>query len=85
MKWMTNPVDGKPSVSLTMMFVSFLVAMVISILQVFKAVDAGGMSLEIFLATSALYFGNKFTARGKTMEVLSEKIQQLDNPEKKQE
>jgi hypothetical protein len=76
MKWMINPIDSKPSVSLTLMFVSFIICMIISILQIFKAVDSGGMSLEIFFATSALYFGNKFTARSKNIEILGEKVQQ---------
>lgn len=73
--WINSPTDGKPSVSLSLMIISFAVAMVISILQVFKAVESGGMCLEIFYATSALYFGNKFTARGKSIEVVAEKIE----------
>jgi hypothetical protein len=76
--WLNNPSDGKPSVSLSLMVISFAVAMIISILQVFKQVENGGMCLEIFYATSALYFGNKFTARGKQVEVVAEKIQELD-------
>lgn len=67
--WISDPKDGKKSISLTMMVASFLVCMIVSILQVLKQVDSGGMSMELFVATMSLYFGRRFSVKTKNMEM----------------
>lgn len=52
-----SPKTGQPDVSLTLLVVTFLGAGLGAILQMAKIVDNASIALELFYASSALYFG----------------------------
>lgn len=57
---------GQPSVSLTLMLVSFVVLLVIGVLDICSVVKSTGIFLELFLTTVGLYFGRRVNFKGQT-------------------
>lgn len=72
--WLKDPKNKKPSVSLTLMVISFIIAIAVAILMVFKQVEQSGIILELFYGTSSLYFFRKLTFRGKNIQIEQDKI-----------
>ena len=70
--WIKDPTTKEPSVSLSLMLVSFLITIIVSVLQVSKNVDNGGMSFEILALMTSLYFGRRFSVKTKNMEASSD-------------
>lgn len=64
--YLNDPKDGKPSVSLTLLMVSFLGVLVAASLQLAKVTDSTSVMTEVFYSTLALYFGRRFTVGSKT-------------------
>jgi len=65
--------DQAPSVSLTMMLVTFIVLLVAAGLEMAGKVKGTSIILEAFWGTAGLYFGRKFTARGQVIGVEKDK------------
>lgn len=66
MKWVADPKDGKPSVSLTILAVSFGLLVVAGGLEVFEVTKSTGPFMELTLSSIALYFGRRFSFGGKS-------------------
>jgi hypothetical protein len=64
--WIPDPKTKEASVSLTMLVVSFAIALVACGLQMAKVVENISSVTELFYATTALYFGRRFSAGSKT-------------------
>lgn len=62
--YLTDPKNGLPSVTLTIMMVSFLVAVVAISLNIAKVTDNTSSSMELFLTTAGIYLGRRFTYKG---------------------
>lgn len=63
-------VDGKPSLSATLVFISFnawLISVVGKFAGFFGGVDSG-QCLQMFLATAGLYWGRKFQSGNSSLE-----------------
>lgn len=58
-----DPIKQAPSVSLTLLIISFGVAVVTNILNLTKQLDDVGYVMELFYACSCLYFGRSFTGK----------------------
>lgn len=67
--WLSDPRTKQPSVSLTMLTVTFVTFLVTSILQMLgKGTSPAGLT-EMFGITAGLYFGRRFTdASGRVLE-----------------
>lgn len=57
--FLRDPVTGQPSVSLTLMIVSFLFLLVASGLEMAGVVKSTSMAFEMFGSTAALYFSRR--------------------------
>lgn len=70
MSWLyfTDPVQDKPSVSLTMGIVASFILIVVGILQVAGKVNSTGPFTEMFWGSWALYFGRRMKFGGKDYE-----------------
>lgn len=68
MKYLIDPKDGKPSVSLTMMVVGLVLIIASGVAQVLGAISSLGPFPELFYSSVALYFGRRFSIAGKTYE-----------------
>ena len=66
--WLEDPVTNKPSVSLTLMVVSFIGVVVAEILQIAGKVETVSIGMELFGTCTALYFGRRFTFGGKSYD-----------------
>lgn len=64
--YITDPKDGKPSVSLTMLAVSFFTVLGFSISSVLDYSKEPGPLMELFYATAALYFSRRVTIGSKS-------------------
>ena len=60
--FLNDPKDKTPSVSLTLMVVSFITALGGAIAHMMGKVQDTSIVLEVFFATSSLYFGRKWTS-----------------------
>ena len=69
--WVEDPTTNKPSVSLTLLCASFLGCIVGGALQIAGKVETVSICLELFYGCSALYFGRRFSAGGKTFDASS--------------
>lgn len=67
--YLTDPKTKEKSVSLTLMLVSFILALVAGGLEMAGLVKGTSISLELFWGTAGLYFGRKFTTRGQSVGV----------------
>lgn len=57
--WLKDPKTSEKSVSLTMLTVSFVSVIGCSFAQIFGYLDGTGPLMELFYATTALYFGRR--------------------------
>jgi hypothetical protein len=64
--WVADPKTKEPSVSLTMLVSSFVIALIACGLHMAKVVENISSVTELFYATTALYFGRRFSMNGKT-------------------
>ena len=64
--WMDDPKTKEPSVSLTMLVVSFTGVLIAAGLHMADIVKDTSIMTEIFYANVALYFGRRFSMGGKT-------------------
>ena len=64
--WMDDPKTKEPSVSLTMLTVSFLGILIAAGLHMADIVKDTSVLTEVFYANVALYFGRKFNSSTKT-------------------
>lgn len=60
--WIVDPKDGKPSVSLTMVVVAFLVCVISAGLEMTKIASTTSITFELFGAACGLYWGRKWTS-----------------------
>lgn len=58
--WLIDPKTKEKSVTLTLLFLSFLLVIGAIICQIIGKVDSTSVSLELFYACLANYFGRKF-------------------------
>jgi len=64
-----DPKTGESSVSLTLMLVTFMGAVIASVLEMCNLVESTSLAAELFYATSALYFGRRFNiGKDKSLE-----------------
>lgn len=63
--WLIDPKNNHKSVSLTLLIISFMVLVVVGLLDVFRVVESVGVFLELFLSTGALYFGRTMVFNNK--------------------
>lgn len=66
--WIEDPSSNKPSVSLTLLCVSFLGCIIGGALQISGKIENTSICLELFYGCTALYFGRKVTIGGKTFD-----------------
>jgi hypothetical protein len=64
--YLPDPKDGKPSVSLTMLAISFVAVLGFSIASVLEYSKEPGPLMELFYATAALYFSRRVQIGAKT-------------------
>lgn len=58
--WVIDEKTNEPSVSLTLLMTTFLMAAVAAILHLAKVTDNTSVCTELFYATLALYFGRRY-------------------------
>lgn len=63
--WINDPTTKAPSVSLTIMVVSFILVALACVLEMMGKVKGVSSLPELFYATAGLYFGRRFTIGGK--------------------
>jgi len=61
--WVVDPKTKEPSVSLTLMIVSFVLALAAWALILAKKIEAPSIIMELFYSTACLYFGRKISPR----------------------
>ncbi len=66
MKFFSDPKDGKPSVSLTILVVSFILLIIAGGLEIFEVTKSTGPFMELVLSAFALYFGRRFSFKGQS-------------------
>ena len=60
--WVVDPKDGKSSVSLTLVVITFLICIIASGLEIAKVSSGTSMAFELFGAACGLYWGRKWTS-----------------------
>lgn len=70
--YLIDPKTNKPSVTLTLMLISFGLLTVGSIAMILGKVDSIGALLEVYIANATLYFGRRFTVKTKSLEIKQE-------------
>lgn len=68
MYYFKDPKTGERSVSLTLVAVTFIIAVVAMGLQVAKVTDNISSVLELFYATAALYFSRRWNGTAKSID-----------------
>jgi hypothetical protein len=63
--WLKDPKTKEPSVSLTLLCLSFVALLVASTFHISGVVENTSSLLELFYANVALYFGRRFSMNGK--------------------
>lgn len=71
--YLPDPKDGKPSVSLTMLAVTFVTVLGFSIASVLEYAKEPGPLMELFYAAAALYFSRRVQIGSKTFSSTKEK------------
>lgn len=61
MKWIPDPKTKEPSVSLTLLVVSFLGLVIVGALEIFQMVKTTSVFETLFMTTSGLYFGRRLS------------------------
>lgn len=64
--WISDPKTKEPSVSLSMLVLTFVATLVAAALNMAEIVKDTSCMTELFYANVALYFGRRFTVGGKT-------------------
>lgn len=64
-----DPKQKEPSVSLTMLLVSFIVVLIAAGLEMAGKVKGTSITLELFWGTCGLYFGRRFNIGGKQIGI----------------
>lgn len=72
-----DPKTGEPSVSLTFLMISFLLAAGFSIASVLDQSKNPGPLMELFYACAALYFGRRVNIGGKNFSGKEENSSEL--------
>lgn len=67
--WLTDPITKRKSVSLTLMMLVFVLAMGANIAQMFGRIKEVGITTELLYTFVGLYFGRRFTYKGKSVEL----------------
>lgn len=67
--WLNDPKDKVPSVSLTLLVVSFILVCTLVTLDALGKVKSTSVSMEIFGFCVANYFGRRLNLNGKTFSV----------------
>jgi hypothetical protein len=62
--YLVDPKTKEPSVSLTLMAVSFFVALVAIGLNIAKVTDNTSSAMELLITTAGLYFGRRLNFKG---------------------
>jgi hypothetical protein len=77
--WLSDPKDknGSPSVSLTLLMVTFSLTLIAAGLQMFKIVDNISCLPEVLWGLLSLYFLRRFSIGGKTFS--SDQAEQIVN------
>ena len=65
MSYCKDPVNGLPSVSLTLLSISFLVLLGVGFAEVLGFVKSTGPFTELFYSTCALYFSRRMSVGSK--------------------
>lgn len=83
--WLNDPKTQEKSVSLTILVYSFILLLVIGVLQVMNKVTTTGPFTELFYSSVALYFGRRLNFGGRifTSETASEVVQATEQVTKK--
>ena len=74
--WVKDPVSKLPSVSLTLLVVSFTGVLVAGALNMAGVVSSTSLFSEVFYSCSALYFGRRLNFGGKNFS--SDKAQEIE-------
>jgi len=64
--WVNDPKDGSPSVSLTLLVISFIAVLAANVLQMLGKISNCGSLQELLYAFVALYFSRRFNFAGKS-------------------
>lgn len=75
--WLEDPKEKVPSVSLSILAVSFLALLIVGGLHVAEKITTTSIFPETFYSALALYFGRRFSFNGKTFT--SEKAEEIEN------
>lgn len=71
--WIADPKSKEPSVSLTLLTLSFVALLVASTVHLAGLTDNTSSLTELFVTTAGLYFGRKFTTKsGNAIETKAE-------------
>lgn len=72
--WLLDPKTEEKSVSLTLLVCSFILLVLVGVMQVLNKVTTTGPFAELFYSATALYFGRRLNFGGKvfTSEVATE-------------
>lgn len=77
--WIKDPSTKKKSVSLTFAVIAFVGVLVAAGLQMANKIQNTSVMTEVFYATTALYFGRRFSFKGNNVELsgktLDEKVE----------
>jgi hypothetical protein len=71
--WLTDPKTNEKSVTLTFLTLSFIALFVVSVLSIMGKVASVGAFEELLYSTAALYFGRRFSIKGKSYSGNEEK------------
>jgi len=79
--WTFDRKSQEDSITLTLLWVSFLLTIIVGGLNAFGVVESTSIFTEILYSTIALYGGRKFMANGKTFssEKAEEIIEKVEN------
>lgn len=66
--FLIDPKTSTPSVSLTLLIISFIGVVVAGALQLAGKTETASVFLELFYANCALYFSRRFTMNGKSFD-----------------
>ena len=72
MKWMVDPKNGKQSVTLTLMIISFILLVAGVIAMIFGKIDSIGPLLELYVTNTVLYYGRRAKLKTKNLSVEQE-------------
>ena len=62
--WIEDPKIKKPSVSLSLLSISFVVTVIAGLLQVLGLTESTSIFVELTLTTAGLYFGRNINFKG---------------------